>query len=244
MSGVWRGMGRLGMLGVPAIVGLALLAATTASLALDGGTASAACPLPPGATGANGTCLDCHDDWGSAPRDGGLRIEGVPERFEAGHSYSLVVVLERGTGPWPFTALAYAFELRVSGGALAPVDIATTASRGPLEVASATVSDVTRWEVVWTAPGGYEDARFYAGAVVGDGDGTDAGDIPYMAWARSWAPLDVPDEEGPGPVPGTAAILLAVVAAIIVVGYLLAFPRTPPPRPELEDEGEGPSTAR
>jgi hypothetical protein len=229
-------MGRLGTLGGLAIVALAMLVAGMAPL--HGPAGATACPLPFGATGANGTCLDCHDEWGSAPRDGGLSIEGVPEHFEAGHDYTLVIVLERGTGPWPFTALAYAFELRASGGELAPVDVRTTASRGLLEVASTAVSNVTRWEVVWTAPGGYEDARFYAGAVVGDGDGTDAGDIPYMAWERSWAPLDVPDEEGPGLVPGTAAVLLAAVGAIIVVGYLLSFPRKPPPRVEIEEDGD------
>lgn len=235
-------MGRLGTPWASVPLCLALLAAAAVSLAIGGGIASAACPLPVGATGANGTCLDCHDEWGSAPRDGGLRIEGVPEHFEAGHAYTLVLSLERGTGPQPFWGIGYAFELRVSGGELVPVDVRTTASRGPLEVASTTVSNVTRWEVVWTAPGGYEDARFYAGAVVGDGDGTDAGDIPYMAWGRSWAPLDVPDEEGPGPVPGTAAVLLAVVTVIIIVGYLLSFPRRPPPRVEMDDEGadEGP----
>ncbi len=237
-------MGRSLRRGGPVLLAVALLALAAATAALDGGTPAVACPLPVGATGANGTCLDCHDDWGTAPRDGSLRIDGVPERFEAGHDYTIAVVLERGTGPWPYTALVYAFELRASGGSLLPVDVRTTASRGPLEVASTTVSDVTRWEVVWTAPGGYEDARFYAAAVVGDGDGSDAGDMPYMAWARSYAPLDVPLEEGPGPVPGTASILLAVVVVIIVVGYLLSFPRKPPPRVELEDEGKGPGEGR
>jgi len=222
---------------------VALLSAVAAALASTPPLAPASgCPLPPGATGENGTCFDCHQDWGAAPRDGGLTIEGVPETFEPGHEYDLRVTLIRGTGPQPFYAFTYAFELRATGGSMTPLDAQTTVARGPLEVASTVVSNVTEWRLLWTAPATDEDVRFFAGAVVGDGDGTSKGDIPYMAWARAYGPLDVPAEDAPGPMAGIAAALLAIVAVVIVVGYLLAFPRDRPvlPRDDVDEEaGDG-----
>lgn len=191
----------------------------------------------------NGTCGDCHHSWGDAPLDGSVRIEGVPERFEPEHEYTITVTLERGTGPSPYTSYSYAFELRVTAGALSPQDTATTASRGPLEVASAAVGGTTSWVVVWTAPGTGREVNFAAGAVVGDGDGTYAGDIPYAAFAKSYGPLDVPAEDAAGPVPGTVAVLLAVVTVLIIVGYLLAFPRREravAPTDDDEAPGDGP----
>jgi len=213
-----------------------LMASAAAPLSLPPLAPAAGCPLPPGATGANGTCFDCHQDWGAAPRDGGLAIEGVPGTFEPGHHYNLRVALARGTGPQPFYALAYAFELRATGGDLTPLDPQTTVARGPLEVASTVVSNATEWRLLWTAPATDEDVRFFAGAVVGDGDGTAAGDLPYMAWARAYGPLDVPPEDAPGPVTGMAAALLAVVLVVAIVGILLAFPRERPARPREDDE--------
>lgn len=218
---------------------VALLSTVAAALASMPPLAPASgCPLPPGATGENGTCFDCHQDWGTAPRDGGLTIEGVPETFEPGHGYNLRIALARGTGPQPFYAFTYAFELRATGGNLTPLDAQTTVGRGPLEVASRVVSNATEWRLLWTAPATDEDVRFFAGAVVGDGDGTAKGDIPYMAWARAYGPLDVPPEDAPGPVAGIVAALLATVAVVMVVGYLLAFPRERPVPPRDDDEAE------
>jgi len=216
------------------VVAAVAAAATLMQLPLTASTSG--CPLPPGATGENGTCFDCHQDWGAAPRDGGLAIEGVPETFEPGHHYNLRVALTRGTGPQPFYAFVYAFELRATGGDLTPLDPQTTVARGPLEVASTVVSNATEWRLVWTAPATDEDVRFFAGAVVGDGDGTAAGDIPYMAWARAYGPLDVPPEDAPGPVTGMVAALLATVLVVAIVGILLAFPRERPARPREDDE--------
>jgi hypothetical protein len=215
---------------------LAVVVTATALMPLPLTASTYGCPLPPGATGENGTCFDCHQDWGAAPRDGGLAIEGVPETFEPGHEYDLRIALARGTGPQPFYAFAYAFELRTTGGNLTPLDPQTTVGRGPLEVASTLVSNATEWRLVWTAPATDEDVRFFAGAVVGDGDGTAAGDIPYMAWARAYGPLDVPPEDAPVPVVGMAAALLATVLVVAVVGYLLAFPRERPEPPRDDDE--------
>jgi hypothetical protein len=208
-----------------AALALLTVAAILATLPSAPVAPAQACPLPVGATGANGTCGDCHHSWGDAPLDGSVRIGGVPERFEPEHAYTLTVTLERGTGPSPYTSLSYAFELRATAGALAPQDAATTASRGPLEVASTTISEVTEWVVVWTAPEAGREVDFAAGAVVGDGDGTCAGDIPYAAYVKSYGPLDVPAEDARGAVPGTVALLLATVAVLVIVGYLLAFPR-------------------
>jgi len=217
-----------------------LLAATALAGPLRPTAPASGCPLPPGATGDNGTCFDCHQDWGTAPRDGGLTIEGVPETFEPGHGYDLRISLARGTGPQPFYAFTYAFELRATGGDITPLDPYTTVARGPLEVASRAISNVTEWRLVWTAPATDEDVRFFAGAVVGDGDGTDGGDIPYWAEARAYGPLDVPPEDAPGPVMGMLAALLAIVLVVMVVGYLLAFPREGPAPPrDDDDEGEG-----
>ena len=215
-----------------------LVAATVMADPLHPTAPASGCPLPPGATGANGTCFDCHQDWGSAPRDGGLTIEGVPETFEPGHGYNLRVALARGTGPQPFYAFSYAFELRATGGNLTPLDPYTTVARGPLEVASRAVSNATGWRLVWTAPATDEDVRFFAGAVVGDGNGTAKGDIPYWAEARAYGPLDVPPEDAPGPVAGIAVALLAIVLVVMVVGYLLAFPRDRPEPPRDDDEVE------
>ena len=213
-----------------------LVAAMVVADPLQTAAPASGCPLPQGATGDNGTCFDCHQEWGAAPRDGALAIEGVPETFEPGHEYNLRVTLIRGTGPQPFFAFAYAFELRATGGSIAPLDPRTTVARGPLEVASTVVSNVTEWPLVWTAPATDEDVRFFAGAVVGDGDGTAKGDIPYWAEARAYGPLDVPPEDEPGPVAGMAAAILAAVLVVLVVGYLLAFPRERPEPPRDDDE--------
>lgn len=231
------GVGPRAAMTVAAAATLLVVAAAVAG-PLHPTAAASGCPLPPGATGDNGTCFDCHQDWGAAPRDGGLVIEGVPETFEPGHEYGLRISLARGTGPQPFYALTYAFELRATGGNITPLDPYTTVARGPLEVASRAVTNVTEWRLLWTSPATDEDVRFFAGAVVGDGDGTAKGDIPYMAWARAYGPLDVPPEDAPRPVMGMAAALLAVVLVVTVVGYLLAFPRERPEPPRDDDEDE------
>lgn len=163
-----------------------------------------------------------------------LVIEGVPEMFVPGHAYNLFVVLDRGAGP-PFQQdILHAFQLAASNGELAVVDAATM-DLGPLEVGSRGASEATEWRVVWTAPYSRDDVTFWATAVVADGDGTEEGDVTVEAQVLSFAPLDVPHEDPPGPSPWTWIVITAAVVALIAIGYVLAFTHRHPPPPEFDD---------
>jgi hypothetical protein len=219
-----------------ALAVLTLIALMVLATQLTGAEGDA-CPLPSGHTGAEGHCRDCHTPPDSTP-DGALTIDGVPETFEPRHKYTITVTIARGSGPWPFYGFGYAFQLNVSGGSLEIVDAGITMANGPREVQSRGVLEVTEWTLVWTAPETDDDVSFFCEAVVGDGDGSQSGDIPYRATGKAYGPLDVSPEDPAGPYEGRWAIIGIVAVAFLVVGYLIIIVKMREPGEAIEEEEE------
>jgi hypothetical protein len=200
-----------------------------AALALSSATAM---PPQPGASGLTDSCQRCHVNGTSSGEAGAfLTLVGVPERYEPGHEYLILVELERGDGPRPHFDILHSFQLGVTAGSL-------TSANGTLvvidvrEVGSRYATDATLWSVGWTAPLD-GDVAFFAEGVVADGDGTEEGDVCLEAWAKSWGPLDVPPEEEVGPYGGRAQfVLLAGLVAVLAGAVLLLTHRKPPLKPE------------
>lgn len=158
-----------------------------------------------------------------------MTIEGVPESYEPGKEYNVRVELERGTGPRPHYAILHAFQLGVKGGSLQILNSSFVIIDGA-EIASRGASEVTSWTAVWTAPD-HGDAYLYAEAVVGDGDGTEEGDVRLEARAKSYGPLDVPPDEEAGPFWARGwFVTIALLLAVLVAALLLTTHIRPPPR--------------
>ncbi len=220
---------------VPNVLAALVLIAVMVPAAQLAGAEGEGCPLPPGHTGPEAHCRDCHTPPDTAP-DGALTIDGVPETFEPRQGYTITVTIARGSGPSPIYGFGYAFQLNVTEGTLELVDAGTTMANGPQEVQSRGVLEVTEWTLVWTAPETDDDVDFFCEAVVGDGDGSHSGDIPYRATAKAYGPLDVSPEDPLGPYEGRWAILGIVAVAILVVGYLVITVGMREPRDAVEEE--------
>lgn len=197
-------------------------------------TVAPAVALPPqvGAAGPDGSCRTCHtpsEGNAASALGASISIEGVPLKFVPGTRYNVTVVIARGLGPQPTYAILHAFQLWVSNGSLeaAGDDTVQVADR---EVGSRGATRATRWSVLWTAPHSNVSVAFEAEGVVANGDGTPEGDVRLGTTVVSYAPLDVPPDESPGPWPGRWAVGLLMVAIVALVGYGLAFThRRPPP---------------
>lgn len=206
------------------VLGLILL--LVVALVLPG---LAAMPPQPGASGLTEGCRRCHVNATSSGEAGSsITIVGAPERYEPGKEYLLTVELERGAGPRPAYAILHAFQLGVTGGSLrvSGLDMVTIDDR---EVGSRGASEATSWNATWTAPEG-GDVHFYAAGVIGDGDGTEEGDVRVEGQAVSYGPLDVPHEDPLGPLEDRLAYVVLAVLLVTLVAVLLVFThhRTPP----------------
>ncbi len=200
-------------------------------LAMLVATVSTAMPPQPGASGIDGSCRSCHtpnDDYNGVSVGASITIEGIPGTFVPGREYTITVVIERGLGPQPSFDILHAFQLGVTNGTL---DIANASciQVGEREVGSQGASDTDRWSVKWTAPFSYENVAFTAEGVVGNGDGTEAGDVRLSTTTISFAPLDVPPDESLDPWPYWWAAILTVVAVTGIVGYVIVNTHRPPP---------------
>jgi hypothetical protein len=154
--------------------------------------------------------------------------------YEPRKEYTLLVVLERGSGPQPYLQVLHGFQLGVSDGSLRVVDPGTLALSAT-EVGSRGTTSATEWTVAWTAPETDPDVEFWAEAIVADGDGSEDGDVYVRAFETSYGPLDVPHEDEPGPWYLREMVVVVAVSALIIGGFAIAFTRLRKP-PRLEDE--------
>jgi hypothetical protein len=144
-----------------------------------------------------GTCQECHfeADVNSAP--GRLRLEGVPEQYEAGASYPLTVTLVHpGAKLFGFELAArfagdgsQAGTLVVAPGAAQRA--AVTDDRGisyahHLRAGTAPLApDTARWQLVWTAPLAGSAVNFHAVGNAANDDDSPLGDFVYADSAGS-----------------------------------------------------------
>ena len=193
-------------------------------------TPGSAMPPQQGASGLSDSCQRCHVNGTSSSEAGAsLAIEGVPHRYDPGRKYNIHVELDRGMGPRPHYGILHAFQIGVRGGTLNIVN-GSFVIIDDNEVASRGASAATSWTVVWTAPQ-YGDVRFFAEAVVADGDGTAEGDVRLEARAQSFGPLAVPPDDPPGPLDGRGYLVyLALLASLVVAVLLLMTHHRAPPR--------------
>lgn len=173
--------------GVVGLAGLSLIAAAPAPLYRDG--------PPPGFSGGFGeqSCHACHftGDVNEAP--GRLTVEGVPEAYQAGESYPLVITLTRpemALGGFQLSARfeddgTQAGELAPAAGEEARVQVSVDRDvqyAYQADAGSTPASpDTLRWSVVWTAPDGDGTVVFSAAGNAADGDETAEGDYVYTA---------------------------------------------------------------
>jgi hypothetical protein len=215
---------RAGVFATITFIILIILAVLTA-------TVTTAMPPQPGASGIDGSCRSCHtpnDDYNGVSVGASITIEGIPGTFVHGHEYTITVVIERGLGPQPSYDILHAFQLGVTNGTLGIAN-ATCIQIGEREVGSQGASEVDRWSVKWTAPFSYENVAFMAEGVVGNGDGTEAGDVRLSTTITSFAPLNVPPDESLDPWPYWWAAILTVVAVTGIAGYVIVVTHRPPP---------------
>lgn len=209
---------------------LALILLLVAAMALPG---LSAMPPQPGASGLTEGCRHCHVNATSSGEAGSsITIVGVPERYEPGREYLLTIELERGAGPRPSYAILHAFQLGVTGGTLevSGVDMVTIDDR---EVGSRGASNATSWTATWTAPE-EGDVHLYAAGVIGDGDGTEEGDVRVEAQEVSYGPLDVPHDDPPGPLEGRVEYLVLAALLVTLLAVLLIFTHQRPPPREMD----------
>ncbi len=197
---------------------------------------AAAVPPQEGASGLNGSCRSCHTpsgDYNGVSVGASITIEGVPEQFEPDHRYTITVNIDRGLGPQPSYDILHAFQLGVTGGTLEVVN-SSTVQVSDREVGSRGASEAVSWSAVWTAPRSREDVAFRVEGVVGNGDGTEEGDVRLSTDVLSFAPLDVHPDESPLPWSNIWVIILSVIGVAGVVGYLIVFSHRPPPPRTLD----------
>ena len=189
--------------------------------------------MPPqeGASGLDGSCRRCHtpsEDYNGFSVGASISIEGVPHQYVPETRYTITVTIDRGLGPQPSFEILHAFQLGVTGGTLV-VTNASTVQVSDQEVGSQGASETSTWPVVWTSPQSKDDVAFRAEGVVGNGDGTEEGDVRLSTDVLSFAPLDVHPSESPLPWSNVWIIVLSVVGVAGVVGYLIVFTHRPPP---------------
>lgn len=145
---------------------------------------------PPGHTGGFGeaTCAACHSDNDVDLRDGGLRVDGLPEEYVAGREYEVEIVLqhpELSTG---------GFQLAMRGmdgktaGRLASQGERTVVVENGAERylqhtragTSTGLRGTIRWRFRWLAPDGDEDVVLDLAANASNGDISALGDYVYL----------------------------------------------------------------
>lgn len=152
-------------------------------------------PLDGPYTGGFGeeTCHSCHFDYELNREEGSLSLKGVPERWEAGKIYPLVIEIERADlqkGGFQLTIRTadgeQAGRLKWEGERLdttpvgdRPVTYLQHAEEGTEQVDEGRI----RWEFEWVAPAaddGVGDVRLHVAANAGNGDDSPFGDWIYL----------------------------------------------------------------
>ena len=149
---------------------------------------------PAGHTGGYGepTCRQCHTEFELNLPGGRLELEGLPETWEPGRTYVVVVSLHSGEMAVAGFQLSSRFADGTPAGRLAPVDrrVAVVDSMGVPYAQHAAVGavpetpDLARWTVEWLAPAAGDEVRFHAAANSGNGDNSPFGDLIYAVERR------------------------------------------------------------
>src|SRR5688572_23937276 len=141
-------------------------------------------------------CQACHSSEKVNATPGSLTIS-VPERYSPAKAYTVTVTLKRPglkIGGFQLTARfendsAQAGTLALADGQQGRMKIVNDRgvqyayhSRAGTEL---TGTDVVRWTLRWTAPGGNGDVLFHVAANAANADDSPAGDFTYTAQARS-----------------------------------------------------------
>lgn len=148
---------------------------------------------PPGHTGGFGepTCQVCHQEYGLNEGEGSLVLRGLPDRIEAGTTYSLELILSaRGTDVAGFQLATRTSDGRQAG-TLSPIGpgMAVDTAEGPAgrlhylrHTRAGTRADGREayWSFSWTAPRTLpESVRFDAAANSANGDNSPFGDLVF-----------------------------------------------------------------
>lgn len=137
------------------------------------------------------SCLACHS--GHLPDDGvgQFTLQGFPEHYTPGTTYTLELTLSRQTA---IAAAGFQLAVRFADNTQAgtirvpPDDLARVAlldERGvqyaqhQLAEPAAPASETVRWKLSWTAPEAAGKVFAHAAAVAGDGDESQSGDHVY-----------------------------------------------------------------
>lgn len=141
---------------------------------------------PPGYTGGFGepTCADCHFDGGTGA--GEVRIEGLPDTYQPGASYTIRVVLAgAGAVRAGYQLAARSGSAGAQAGSLEPMDSRSRVTEHAglqyvhhtLAGAAADASSDVEWAIRWTAPACPDvDVVFNVAANAADGDASQLGD--------------------------------------------------------------------
>ncbi|MDX1618258.1 MAG: choice-of-anchor V domain-containing protein [Balneolaceae bacterium] len=133
------------------------------------------------------TCHSCHFDYPLNYEEGFLRVKGLPERYEAGNSYQLEVVVGRPelvkagfqlTARFPDSTQAGTFRLRSDRVLIAEFDSVNVQYVQHAEDGTDTSGvNQTVWSLDWTAPlGRRSDVLFHVAANAANGDASEFGD--------------------------------------------------------------------
>lgn len=144
---------------------------------------------PAGHTGGFGepSCQACHLEFELNAMGGSLTLEGLPERWEPGRSYPVVVVLASSD----MTMAGFQLSARFSDGA--PAGVLSAVGDRVVVVDSTGVpyaqhtpagtdvesADLARWIVEWAAPATGGAVTFNVAANSANGDNSPFGDLIY-----------------------------------------------------------------
>jgi len=144
------------------------------------------------------SCHACHWDFDLNDPEGSFRVEGVPEHFVPGESYTITLVLTRSgmrSGGFQFAARfqadsSQAGVLEAHPEEVERVEVATDRevqfAQHRLGGTDPLRPHTTAWTVLWTAPWEPDAGAvlFHASAVAGDGDRSQVGDLVYVVEER------------------------------------------------------------
>jgi hypothetical protein len=157
---------------------------------------------PPGFSGGfkEESCHACHFHAEPNLSPGRVVIDGVPERFAAGETYTLTVTLTRPGMKRAGFQLAARFK---DDGAQAGTLAAGSAEKSRIGVelqsgiqyasqkkdgSSVGAPDVTRWTIEWTAPARSAPVVFHVATSAADGNDSADGDFVYTTSVESAPP--------------------------------------------------------
>ena len=138
------------------------------------------------------TCQECHFDAPLNAPGGQLRVAGLPEGYEPGLEYELVVALERAGMQRAGFQLAIRFADGAQAGELIAADqrVAVAAGEGGVHYAQHTERGAapgepgrTRWRLLWLAPAAGtrgEEVFLHVAANAANYDDSEFGDFVYL----------------------------------------------------------------